>query len=69
MNPNNRFKSQKGRVSHIFSTKSLTLEWGNNGLLSKQGGVIKETEFKALLLALKRTLNKDGRVFSRLNCG
>ena len=64
-----RRKSHKGRISHLFSTSSLTLQWGNFGLFSTQGGVIKESEFKALELALKRKLKKNGVIYSRLNSG
>jgi ribosomal protein L16/L10AE len=69
MNPNNRFKSHKGRTCNIFSTKGLGLEWGNSGLFSLQGGIIKEAEMNALELALKRQLKKNGRIYKRLNSG
>lgn len=64
-----RKKSHKGRISNIFTTKGLTLQWGKSGLFSTEGGIIKESELKALELALKRKIKKNGRIYSRLNSG
>lgn len=64
-----RKKSHKGRYSNLFTTKGLSLQWGNSGLFTLEGGVIKETELKALELALKRKLKKSGKIYSRLNSG
>lgn len=64
-----RRKSHKGRISNIFTTKGLTLQWGNSGLFSTEGGIIKESELKALELAIKRKIKKSGKIYSRLNGG
>lgn len=64
-----RRKSHKGRISHVFTTSCLSLEFGSSGLFAKEGGIIKENEIKALELALKRKLKKNGKIYNRLNSG
>ncbi len=69
MNHIKRLKSHKGRISHLFTTSGLELQWGKWGIFAKEGGIIKENEIKAVELALKRKLKKNGSIFLRLNSG
>lgn len=57
-------KSQKGRLN--FAIKYDSFFFGNYAIIANEPGLINNSQVAAALLAIKRNLQRDGKVYLRL---
>lgn len=57
-------KSQKGQINYAIKYDSLKI--GNYGIFANEPGLIKNNQISAVILAIKRLLKREGKVYLRI---